>query len=234
MLIEVLSKIGTIWPAILMGAAIPAGILLLLFFSKARKKVSFKATLFGFASFIAALILCAVILLILANAYLPTIMVSNRSDANGYIYAGGIIALVLFYATSEALKQISYKGIIKSERCEFAGLVFGCGFILAQNLLIFGLAYSSKLTLMDAVAYGILMLVTGLIYLFLSEGGYQLVKEGQWKAAVAMAGTYFLIFAVMLISANRIVSYSVMAIILLTIVPLTFYLKKGGKKKNAD
>ena len=63
--------------------------------------------------------------------------------------------------------------------------------------------------------------------------GYQLVKEGQWKAAVAMAGSYFLIFAVMLITASRIVSYSVMAVILFTIAPLTFYLKKGKEKKNA-
>ena len=78
------------WPSILMGALIPAVALGVLFFSKKRKTTAFKAVLYGAASFFASLAMVAVLLLTLAQFFMPMITVSQASSANSYIFIFGI------------------------------------------------------------------------------------------------------------------------------------------------
>lgn len=56
--------------------------------------------------------------------------------ADSALFWSGGIALILFYAITEVLKQITYKSVLKGDKSDFFGLIFGSGFILAQNLLV--------------------------------------------------------------------------------------------------
>lgn len=225
------SLIGA-WPSILMGCLIPVATLCLLLFSKNRKVVAFKAVLYGFATFFASLAVVAVLLLALAQLFMPTITASQASDANTYIYTAGIVILLLFYIVSEALKQVSFRSVIKSEMNEYAGLTFGCGFILAQNLLIVGLIYSGDIDMMQLIGFGLLMVVCGVIYLLNSALCYSLTREGSWLTGSATAISYYLILAVMLIFANIYVAYISVACVLAFNIAIGYYMrsKKGGAK----
>lgn len=231
----VLNNIAYIWPSLMLGALVPAGALLTLFFSKKKKEVSFKSALYGFGTFFVVLAGVAVLLLVGAQMFLTNVTVSAESDANSYIYFGGAVVLLLFWLLSEVLKSISFESAIKSETKEFAGLTFGCGFILAQNLLIFGLTFLGELDLSQSLVFGGLMLVSGVIYLLVSSIGYQLALEKQRYAGAAVALTYFLVFAAMLIFSNQTVTFvCVGAVLVFNLIlayitlPLPFKKKKEG------
>ena len=166
----------TAWPSILMGALIPCAVLLIMLLGKKRAMISFKPVAYGFASFFAGLIFVAVLLLIVAQFFFPSISTSAAADANGYILAGGIVVLVLFYLATEALKYFSFRSALASEKPEGAGLTFGCGFILAQNLLIVGLLYGGEMDMLQMIGFGILMLISGVIYLLISAGVTYLIR----------------------------------------------------------
>lgn len=227
-----LKNFASAWPSILMGAVIPCVVLLVLIFSKQRKKTAFKAVGYGFATFFAALVLVGVLLLVVGSIFLPSISASAAEDANGYIFAGGSIVLALFYVCTEVLKHFSFRSVIKSEKDANAGLTFGCGFILAQNLLIVGLIYSGEMDMMQMIGFGILMIISGVIYLLNSTIGYMLTREGSWLSGTAMAVSYFLIFAVMLIFANIYVTYGFVAAVLIFNLVLGYILLKKGAKEN--
>lgn len=235
LIIEFFKNAIKAWPSILMGASIPCITLLGLLFSKVRKKVAFKAVLYGFATFFASLAVVAVFLLMFAQFFMPVITAADAAKANSYIYIGGMLILILFYISSEALKQISYRSIVKTEKYEFAGLTFGCGFILAQNLLVIGLIYSGEMDTMQTLGFGFLMVICGVIYFLNATLGFLLMKEGNWLTGAAAAGSYFLILAVMLIFANVIVTYISLAVVLLFNLAIGYFLlplpfKKDGKK----
>ncbi len=223
------------WPSILMGAFIPAVALGVLFFSKKRKTTAFKAVLYGAATFFASLAMVAVLLLALAQFFMPMITVSQASNANSYIFIFGIIVLLLFYASSEALKQFSFRSIIKTEKAKYAGLTFGCGFILAQNLLIIGLIYAGEVDTSQMLVFGLLMIICGVIYLLNSNLCYSLMREGNWLTGSATAISYYLILAVMLLFANVYAAYITIALVLLFNLIATYHIRsqhlnKGGEK----
>lgn len=230
-----LKNLISAWPSILMGALIPAIALGVLFFSKKRKTTAFKAVLYGAATFFASLAIVAVLLLALAQFFMPMITVSQASNANSYIFIFGIIVLLLFYGSSEALKQFSFRSIIKTEKAEYAGLTFGCGFILAQNLLIIGLIYAGEVDTSQMLVFGLLMIICGVIYLLNSNLCYSLTREGNWLTGSATALSYYLILAVMLLFANVYVAYITVALVLLFNLIATYYIRsqrlnKGGEK----
>ena len=226
-------NLATAWPSILMGAVIPCGVLLALFLSKKqRSKTSFKSVGHGFATFFAGLVLVGVLLLIVGQFFLPSISASAASDANAYIIVGGCIVLVLFYLSTELMKYFSYRAATKSDKDANAGLTFGSGFILAQNLLIVGLLYINKMDMLQMIGFGILMIICGVIYLVNSTISYLLVREGSLFAGGAMAASYFVILAVMLIFANMLITYSVVAAVLIFNLVLGYVLLKKGAKDN--
>ncbi len=231
----VLKNLAYIWPSLLLGAIVPAGALLALFFSKKKKDVSFKSALYGFGTFFVVLAGVAILLLVGAQMFLTNVTISAESDANTYIYLGGGIVLLLFWLLSEVLKSISFESAIKSETKDFAGLTFGAGFILAQNLLVFGLIFLGELDLSQSMVFGGLMLVSGIIYLLISSIGYQLALEKQRYAGAAVSITYFALFAVMLIFSNQTVTFACVGAVLLfnliiayITLPLPFKKKKEG------
>ena len=99
-----LNNLAYVWPALLMGAVIPCGVLLTLFFSKKKKQVAFTSALHGFGTFFVVLAAVAVLLLIISRIFLSNLTISAESDANTYIYVGGGIVLLLFWLISEFLK----------------------------------------------------------------------------------------------------------------------------------
>lgn len=229
-----LKNIAVAWPSVLMGALIPCGVLLLLYFSKKRKEIAFKATLFGFATFLLTLVVDVVLIIVAAQLFLPAIAVSNQSDANVYIYVGGSLALLVFYLVAEAIKYFTFESLKKQERQKYAGLTFGCGFILAQNLLILGLIYTGDIDVNQSLGFGVLMLISGIVYLLVSAIGYQLVLERHKLIGPVLALSYYLMFAVMLLFANVYITYAFVAAVLIfnaimgyILLPLPF--KKKGE-----
>jgi len=228
-----LNNLAYVWPALLMGAVIPCGVLLTLFFSKKKKQVAFTSALHGFGTFFVVLAAVAVLLLIISRIFLSNLTISAESDANTYIYVGGGIVLLLFWLISEFLKTISFDTAKKAEKNEFAGLTFGSGFVLAQNSLIFGLIYIGEIDITHALAFGIMMLISGVIYIIISAVGYQMALDKQRFAGAAIAISYFLLFAVMLFFSNVIVTYCFVAAVLVfnllvayITLPLPFKKKK--------
>ncbi len=232
---NLINNLMYIWPALLMGALVPCAVLLSLFFSKKKKQVSFTSALYGFGTFFVVLAAVAILLLIISQVFLSNVTVSAESDANAYIYVGGGIVLVLFWLLSELLKTISFDNAKKSERSEFAGLTFGSGFILGQNLLIFGLIYIGEIDISQALAFGLLMLISGVIYILISAVSYQFALDKQRYAGAAVALSYFFLFAVMLFFSNVYLTYGVVAAVLIfnlviayITLPLPFKKKKEG------
>lgn len=229
----IFKNFATAWPSILMGAVIPCGVLLALALNKKQRSVtSFKSIGHGFASFFAGLVLVGILFLIVGQIFLPSISASAASDANGYIFAGGCVILFLFYVCTEIMKYFSFRGAMKSEKSGNAGLTFGCGFILAQNLLIVGLLYINKMDLSQMIGFGVLMIISGIIYLVNSTISYLLVREGSLLAGAVMAISYFMIFAVMLIFANIYITYGFVVAVLAFNLILGYVLLKKGAKEN--
>lgn len=232
---DILSNLSVAWPSILMGAVIPCVVLIALLCTNKRKQTSFVPVLYGFGTFFVTLVAVAVLMLVLSQIFLPSIAISSEADADIYIYVGGAIILLLFFFCSEALKMISYQTVLKGEKKEFAGLTFGSGFILAQNLLILGLIYAGEVDLSQALTFGLLMLISGVIYLLISAIGYQLHAEGQRYAGAAVGISYYLMFAAMLIFSNIYVTYSfVTAVLIFNLVIAYFVLPLPFKKKGED
>ncbi len=219
-LATIFNNLGKSWPALLIGVAIPFAVIITLLALKKKYKTAFKPVIFGFLSFFIALVIAAIILLILAQAFLGSS--TNQTDANRYLYIGAMVALVLIYGVSEALKQITFRSVLKGERVAFAGLTFGSGFVLAQNLLVLLLLYSSKMNLKEMLAFGVIMVISGVLYLSISEIGYMLTRAGQWRIAVAMGAFYYAIFAVMFLFANVYVTYAAIALVLICIFAIGF------------
>ena len=227
-----LKNIAVTWPSLLMGALIPVGVLLVLYFSKKRKETAFKAVLYGFATFFFVLAADVLMLVVCAQMFLPAIAVSDQSDATGYIYLVGSLALLFFFLGAEAARFFTFEGLKKQENNLFGGLTFGCGFILGQNLLIFGLVYFSEIDMNQSVGFGVLMLISAIIYLLISVIGYQLVLDNHRFVSPVIALSYYLMFAVMLIFANVYITYAFIAAVLIfnlvlgyILLPLPF--KKG-------
>ncbi len=234
-LTNLLNNVGYIWPALLMGAAVPSVVLLALLFSKKRKEVAFKPALYGFGTFFVVLAAVAVLLLVFSRIFLTSISVSSESDADVYIYVGGGLILLLFWLGSEFMKLISFESAIKAKRDAYAGLTFGCGFVLAQNLLIFGLIHIGEIDMSQSLAFGLLMLISGVIYILISAVGHQFALEKQRYAGAAIALSYFLMFAVMLIFSSVYVTYTfIAAVLVFNLVVAYFTLPLSFKKKKED
>ncbi|MBQ8894026.1 MAG: hypothetical protein IJ043_06405 [Clostridia bacterium] len=234
---NIISNLNIAIPAIFMGAVIPCAVLIGLLIRGRKKQISFVPVLYGFGTFFAALIAVAVLALVLSQIFFPSIALSNTSDAKVYIYAGGAIILLLLYLCTEALKLISFQTVLKSEKKDCAGVTFGCGFVLAQNLLIFGLLYTGDMDLSQAIAFGLLMLISGVIYILMSVIGYQFAMEKQRYAGSAIVFLYFLMFAVMLLFANIYITYGYIVLLLafvLVISYITLPLPFKKKKENIE
>ncbi len=232
----IISNIGVAWPSIIMGAVVPMVVLLALFFSKKRKSVPFVTVFYGFGTFLLVLVGVAILTLLLSNAFMPSISVSNVEEADQYIYIGGILVLLSFYAGSEIIRMLTFKSCVNTEKNEGVGLTYGSGFILAQNLLILGLASSAKLDYTQSVAFGILMIISGIVYILNSAIGYQLVLTGHQWIGFSAAASYYLLFAVMILFANIYVTYTFVFLVLLfnavvgyKLLPLPF--KKKGREE---
>ena len=233
-----MNDLFSIWPSLLMGLAVPLGVIIALFFNKKRGSTSFQSVLYGFGTFIFSLLLVAVLLLFFSELFLSSVTLSGDDNTDAYIIIGGSVILFLFYLISEFLKQISFYAVLKTEKKNMAGLSFGCGFVIAQNLLIFGLAYISEIDVTQALFFGLLMLISGIIYILLSALNYQLVEEKHRIAGSAISFLYYLMYAVMLIFANVYVTYSFCGVVLLLtlgasylILPLPFKKQIGGEKR---
>lgn len=234
-LTNIIDNLGYVWPSMLLGAVIPCVVLLALFLSKKRKEVAFVPVMYGFGTFFVVLVAVAVLLLIVSQLFLSSVSISSESDADSYLYIGGAIILLLFWLGSEFLKSISFDTVAKTEKSAYAGLTFGCGFILAQNLLIFGLIYAGEIDMSQSLAFGLLMLISGVIYILISAVGHQLALEKQRYAGAAIAISYFLMFAVMLIFANIYVTYVFIgAVLVFNLVVAYITLPLPFKKKKGD
>lgn len=226
------------WPSILMGALVPGLVLLALSLSKVRKQTYFFPVLQGFATFFMVLIVVAILAVVAAQTMLPSISV-NSDTGTDIVKIGGTLILILFYLGSEAVKQWSFASCSKREtQNRFVGLTFGSGFILAQNLLVLGLIYNiSDFSYNESLAFGFLMVISGIIYILISEIGYQLVLENYRYVGAALAASYFLIPIVMLLFTNMIFTYVTVALALVfnlimgfVLLPLPFKKKEGGEQ----
>ncbi len=233
-ILNIFSSIGVAVPAILMGALIPCGVLVTLACRKERKEISFISVLHGFGTFFVALAAVAILVLVLSQTLLASVVISTETDADTYIYIGGAIVLVLYYVFSEALKQISFKAAMNKEKHRGVGFAFGSGFILGQNLLIFGLIYSGDVDASQAFVFGLLMLISGVIYLLLSAVGYQMALERHFYAGSAVTIGYFLMFAVMLIFSNVYVTYSYIALLLIFTLVIGYITLLSPLRKKGD
>lgn len=229
-----LQNIAVAWPSILMGAVIPLAALLVLYCSKARKEIAFQAVLQGFVTFLLALVIDAVLIVVAAQVFLPAIAVSDQANANTYIYVGGSLALLIFYLCTEAIKYFTFGSFVKQEKKRYAGLTFGCGFILAQNLLIIGLIYLGEIDMSQSLGFGVLMLISAVIYLLISSIGYELVLEHHRLVSPVLALSYYLMFAVMLLFANVYITYGFIAAVLVFNLIMAYVLLPLPFKKEKE
>ena len=90
-----------------------------------------------------------------------------------------------------------------------------------------------EMDLAQSLVFGLFMIISGVIYILLSLIGYQLKKEGNWKAGSAIAIVYYLILAIMLVVANVYVTYITIAAVLIFIIALGYFMlpKKGKENK---
>lgn len=217
-----MNNVFLVVPSIALGAFVPAILMVLMIFSKNRSKVSFNSFWHGLASFFFTIIAVLVLFLMFGRVLVPSINVTEEADANVYIYVGAAIILALFWLVSEALKLFSFTTALKSERNMFAGTAFGCGFVLAQNLLVFGLVFLGEFDLSQSLGFGVLMLLTGLIYLLVSTIAYRLVTEQHRFAGGAIAVLYFLMFMVMVLFSNVYVTYTFFAMVLIFMLVVAY------------
>ncbi len=231
----IFENIMVAWPSILLGAAIPVLALVVLLVGKNRKLVPFQTIFYGAGTFLLVLIGVAVLTLVLGNAFMPSISVSNVDAADKYIYIGGGLILLAFYAGAELIRMYTFRSFVASEKNYGVGITYASGFVLVQNLLILGLIYTAKIDYAQSVAFGILMLISGVVYLLNASIGYQLCLTGQHWIGFATAVSYYLMFAVMLMLSNVFVTYGFLAAVLAfnviigyKLLPLPF------KKKEAE
>jgi hypothetical protein len=231
----ILENILVAWPSILLGAAIPVLALVLLLVGKKRKLVPFQTIFYGAGTFLLVLIGVGVLTLLLGNAFMPSISVSNVDAADKYIYIGGGVILLAFFAGSELIRMYTFKSFVSSEKNYGVGITFASGFVLVQNFLILGLIYSAKIDYAQSVAFGILMLISGVVYLLNASVGYQLCLSGQHWIGFAAAISYYLMFAVMLMFSNVFVTYGYLAAVLAFNVVIGYkLLPLPFKKKGAE
>lgn len=232
----IFESLPTILPSLLLGAAVPLAVILCLSFSKARKNLSYSAVFYGIATFFASLALVAVLLITVAPLLVGSISISDQGTGNRVVTLGGCLILLVFYLFSELLRFFSYSTALKKEgKNRFVGFLFGSGFILAQNLLVLGLTYTGAFTLGQAIGFGVLMLICGVIYVLASEIAYQVMVDGYKYVGNAIAFAYYLLLASMLIFANVVVTYLVTALVLGFMLVMAYVLlphpfkKKGGQ-----
>ncbi len=230
----ILKNISFAWPSLLMGAVIPCTILLVLLLRKDHNEVPFVTVAYGFLAFVGVFVFVAVILMILFATVIPTITIQQESDSTNIIRWGGSVVLLLFYVLAELVKQfcfISYDQAAEKNR--FVGLSYASGFILGQNLLILGVIYVSNVDMKQTLAFGVLMIISGMIYTVVSEIGYQLIREKHRYVGVALSGSYYLMFMVMLIFANIYATYFfVFAVLIFNLVMAYVLLPLPFKKKG--
>lgn len=197
---NIFSGLGVALVSIVMGIAVPVAALLFLFFSKQRSRTSFISVMYGVGTFLFTIVAIVIAILVFGQIFPINLVVDDNSDPLKYVYIGGAVVLGLFYLFSEGLKLASFQSVKKSDRTENAGITFGCGFVLAQNLLIFGLLYyNDKIDLAQGFVFGGLMMVSGLIYLILSIIGYRFFVDGQKLAGSAISFIYYLMFMLVLL-----------------------------------
>ena len=234
---DLFEKMPMILPGVVMGALIPLAVILVLALTPARKKVYFPMIFFGFATFFASLVLVGIALLLMAQSVFSVASVSP-SDGDRVVMIGGTIVLLAFYLITELLRYFSYKSVLKKEeKYRYGGLLFGAGFVLAQDLLVLGIAATGEFSLAEALGFGVLMLICGLIYLLISEIGYHTAADGHPFAGSAIASVYFILLAVMLIFANMVVTYVFVGLALAFSLLMGYFLlpfKKQAKEERAD
>jgi len=219
---------------LLIGAAVPIGLLAYCIACKDRKNISFKTLLYGFGSFFAAIGVIFIIFLFVTNVMSVTLSVSAESNVNTYLFVGGAVLLLVFYLVTEALKILSFKMALKSEKNHCAGVLFGSGFILAQNVLVLILCHLSDMSGNASLYFGILMLISSLIYIIISIMGYHMVRDGQLIAGSALALIYYIMYAIMLIVSNVIVTYVMFALVLLFVATVAYFTLPLPFKKEAN
>ena len=231
---ELIENLPAIVPAMLMGAILPLLGIAVVALTPARKNTYFPLIFFGIAAFFVSLAVVAVALLVLARGLLASISVT-ATEGDRVVMIGGCLVLVFFYIVTEGLRYFSYKSALKKkEKIGFGGLLYGCGFVLAQDLLVLGIASTGEFSLSQALGFGVLMMICGAIYLLLSEISFYTTAEGHPLVGSAIASAYFILLAVMLVFANVVITYVVVGLALAfallmgyVLLPLPFK-KKGG------
>lgn len=217
----------------LIGAIVPIGLVAYCFVSEKRKQVSFKSLMYGFGSFFAALGFLFLVFLFLTNVMSVTLSTADDSSLNTYLYAGGCVILLVFYLITEALRIIFYKVALKSESAEYGGALYGSGFVLAQNFLVLILCQLAELKGLAAVLFGVLMLISSVVYIMISILAYHMTREGQKIAGSALAFVYFLMYGIMLIVANVVVTYVMFALVVAFVMLLAYFTLPLPFKKEA-
>ena len=213
-LMYLLDHLVLIWPALLIGCFVPVVTLIVLRVSRVHKNIPFNTVFHGIGTFFAVLFAVAVLTFTVSQLFFASVPVSAESDVNPYIYIGGLLILAAFYVSSEFLKLYTFDLCLKSEdKNRFAGLTFGSGFILAQNVLVIGLINMGEFDYSQSAAFGLMVLLSGALYLLNAEIGYQLALSGQRFSGLALSGGYYVLFAAMLIVSNIYVTYILLGIL---------------------
>ncbi len=217
----------------IVGALVPIGLLIYCFFAKNRQNISFKSFFYGFGSFFAALGFIFIVFLLITNVMSVSISVSDESSVNTYLYIGGAVILLVYYLVTEVLRVISYRMVLKSEANDYAGALFGSGFVFAQNFLVLILCQMAELKGVAALLFGVLMLISSLIYIMISVLAYHMVRDGQMISGSVLAVIYYVMYVVMLTVANVVVTYVMFALVLAFIMLLAYFTLPLPFKKEA-
>ena len=219
---------------LLMGALVPLAFLIYCFVFKERSKLSVTSLFYGFGSFFGAIGAIFILFLFITNVMAISISVSAESDVNSYLYIGGGVLLLIFYLITEALRFIFYKIALKSDRSSCAGCFFGIGFAFAQNIVFLILCTVSNLDDNAALYFGIMMLISSLIYILISILSYNMICDGQKLTGSALAILYYLMYGIMLIVANVVVTYIMFAVVLAFVLLLAYLMLPLPFKKEAN
>ncbi|MBP3481090.1 MAG: hypothetical protein J6K66_05760 [Clostridia bacterium] len=223
---------------LIFGLLIPLAVIIFFLLSKNRGNIAYDSIAYGFASFLASVIVVFIIFTIANMLFLSSFEFGE--DSSGMATVGIIICVMIaiLFAVCETLKIMTIKKFQKNEnRFLLPGVGFSAGVIIAQNACLFVALNIYNRYEMDtqyALYSGAILCVTGIMYLVLSWACESIVKSSASTApAYAISSVYYLFWiAAIAFSGSTVLLYisSVFFFILAFVLSGVFLFKTHGYK----
>ncbi len=184
-----------------LGLLLPVIIVIYMMSNKKNKKVAFDSIFIGFGAFLASLAAVAVVFILFNTVFLTGLKFSD--DTSGLTIVGVIISalLIALFVVCESFKLSTIKKFVSAETpLEFSAMGFSAGVIVAQNIVVFVVNnILGDLETFNIIFFGLILLVTGIMYTVLSIACESMVAEGFKTPAYAISAVYYLFWVAVIV-----------------------------------